>query len=526
MAIFYILSFPATILATILSFLLSVYYLQSRNSSSTKRERKVPEAGGAWPLIGHLHLFRGSKPLHIILGKMADKMGPIFKIKLGMHPTLVVSNWEMAKQCLTTNDQVFATRPKTLASVLVGYNRAMLPFSPYGPYWRQMRKIAILELLSNQRIQTQSRVRESEVRTFLKELYKFWDKNKNSQNKVLVEMVRWFGDMTLNLICEIIVGKSVGYVTTEGGGESKIWKQGLRDLFDLIGKFVAADAIPFLRWFDIGGFEKAMIKTAKELDLVAEGWLKEHKKKRASGFKQGEEHFMGLMLNILDHTQVAQGPHSDPINKAVSLSLILVASDTTAVTLNWALSLLVNNPNALKKAQDELDMHVGRERQIQESDIKNLEYLQAILKETLRLYPAGPLSLPHESTEDCTVGGYDIPAGTKLVINIWKIHHDPRVWENPFEFRPERFLTSHKDFDVRGQNFEFIPFGSGRRRCPGISFGLQVMQLTLANLLHSFDIETPSNEPVDMTENIGLTNLRATPLEILMHPRLPPHLYS
>ncbi|ESR44911.1 hypothetical protein CICLE_v10002486mg [Citrus x clementina] len=201
-------------------------------------------------------------------------------------------------------------------------------------------------------------------------------------------------------------------------------------------------------------------------------------------------------------------------------ALILGGTDTTMVTLTWALTLILNHGDVLKKAQDELDTHIGRERQVNESDTKKLVYLQAIVKETLRLYPATPLSVPHESIEDCTIAGYHVPAGTRLFVNIPKIQRDPNVWEKPNEFRPERFLTTHKDIDVRGQNFELIPFGSGRRGCPGISFALQVLLLTLASLLHGFEFATPGDEPLDMSEGVGLTNLKATPLQVLLTPRL------
>jgi cytochrome P450 len=207
-------------------------------------------------------------------------------------------------------------------------------------------------------------------------------------------------------------------------------------------------------------------------------------------------------------------------------NMISGGSDTTMVTLTWALSALLNNRHALSKAQEELDIHVGKERLVNEEDINELFYLQAIVKEALRLYPPGPLSGPRESTEDCTIGGYHVPKGTRLVVNLWKIQTDPVVWSDPLEFKPERFLTTHKDVDVKGQNFELIPFGSGRRACPGISFGLQMLQLTLASLIHAFDISTPSNAPVDMTATFGLTNIKSTPLEVVLKPRLPPNLYE
>jgi cytochrome P450 len=201
-------------------------------------------------------------------------------------------------------------------------------------------------------------------------------------------------------------------------------------------------------------------------------------------------------------------------------------SDTTMVTLTWALSALLNNRHALRKAQEEVDIHVGKERLVNEKDINKLSYLQAIVKEALRLYPPGPLSGPRESIEDCTIGGYHVPKGTRLVVNLWKIQTDPLVWSDPLEFKPERFLTTHENFDVKGQNFELIPFGAGRRACPGISFGLQMLHLTLASLIHAFDISTPSNAPVDMTATFGLTNVKSTPLEVVVKPRLPPNLYE
>nr|DAD24108.1 TPA_asm: hypothetical protein HUJ06_025571 [Nelumbo nucifera] len=180
----------------------------------------------------------------------------------------------------------------------------------------------------------------------------------------------------------------------------------------------------------------------------------------------------------------------------------------------------------MKKAQEELDIQVGRERIVEESDIENLKYLQAIIKETFRLYPAVPLSAPHISTEDCTVAGFYVPSGTRLVTNIWKIQRDPAVWMDPSNFNPERFLTRHTNLDVWGQHFELIPFGSGRRSCPGINLALRVVNLTLGRLLQGFEFATPSDAPVDMKEKAGLTNLKATPLQILLTPRFPSKFYG
>lgn len=205
--------------------------------------------------------------------------------------------------------------------------------------------------------------------------------------------------------------------------------------------------------------------------------------------------------------------------------LIVGGSDTTTVMLVWALCLLLNNRSVLKKAQEELDEQVGRERRVDESDIGNLIYLQAIVRETLRLYPAGPFAF-REFIEDCNVRGYHVARGTWLIVNLWKLHRDPDMWgEDVSEFKPERFLNRHRDVDVRGQDFELIPFGAGRRVCPGTNFGLHMLHLVLANLLQAFDLSTVSDEAVDMSESVGLTNSKATPLDVLIAPRLSPTLY-
>ncbi|XP_024027775.1 cytochrome P450 CYP82D47 [Morus notabilis] len=517
-------------ISTVLAASLFVYFLIKWRQKDSRRT--PPEAGGAWPIVGHLHLLAGSQAPHRTLGHMADKYGPIFSIKVGVHRALVVSSWEMAKEFLTTNDKVFANRSKGIASEILAYNYAMFGFSPYGSYWRQVRKIATLELLSNNRLEILSHVRESEVKTAIKGICELWVNNINNGNNngVELEMKKWFGDITLNVTFRMIVGKRYLEATSlsELGSDDRCRKT-LRDFFDLAATFVVSDALPYLRWLDLGGCEKAMKKASKELDQLAQRWLEEHKLKRVSGeVTKDDQDFMDVMLSILDGADQSgiASYDVDTITKAISLALILAGTDTTTATMIWAIALLLNNREALKKAQQELDQHVGKERQVKESDLKNLDYLQAILKETLRLFPAAPLSVPHESTEDCTVAGYHVPARTRLILNLSKLHLDPTVWHEPSEFRPERFLTTHQNVDVRGQNFELIPFGSGRRMCPGVSFALQVLQLTLATLLHGFEIATTSDEPVDMRETVGLTSIKTSPLDVLLIPRLPAEAYN
>lgn len=206
-------------------------------------------------------------------------------------------------------------------------------------------------------------------------------------------------------------------------------------------------------------------------------------------------------------------------------NLVVGGVDATFVTLTWALSPLVNHSEVLKRAQEELDLHIGRENWVEESDTKKLVYLQAIIMETMRLYPAGPL-IPREAIEDCRLAGYNLPKGTMLFLNFWRLHRDSRIWQEPDEFKPERFLTAHVDVDVRGQQFEYLPFSSGRRACPGISLAMRMLFLTLAHVLQGFNITTPTNEPVDMREGLSMTLPKLTPLEVILSPRLSDQLYG
>lgn len=208
--------------------------------------------------------------------------------------------------------------------------------------------------------------------------------------------------------------------------------------------------------------------------------------------------------------------------------IFAAGTDTSAITVEWALAELINHPNIMQKAIEEIDSVTGKTRLVEESDISNLPYLQSIVKETLRLHPTGPI-IARESNEDCTVNGYYIPAKTRLLVNVWAIGRDPNHWENPLEFYPERFLGNgiKSQMDVRGQYFEFLPFGSGRRGCPGTSLALQVVQTSLATMIQCFEWKLGNNKvqengKVDMEEGLGLTLPRANPLVCVPVVRLNP----
>ncbi|KAK1427367.1 hypothetical protein QVD17_16050 [Tagetes erecta] len=510
-----------------LSTLLIFYVIRRSKRKSTKNE--APEADGAWPIFGHLYILgRGHQLLHRTLGAMADKHGPAFNIRLGTRRALVVSSWEVAKECFTVNDKAVSSRPHTAAVKHMSYNGAMLSFAPYSPFWREMRKIVILELLSNCRIEMMKDVRSLEINFGIKELFRRWDEN--SKQPVVVALDKWLEQMMLSMIVMMVAGKRY---LGDGcdGEEAERCHKAIIEFFRLSGVFVVSDVIPSLRWLDLPGYEKQMKKTAKYFDIVLGGWLDEHRQKRKLDLERnrdGVKDFIDVLLSLEDEGKLSNMEHdSDTIIKATCLALILGGSDTTSVTLTWAISLLLNHPNVLKKLQHELDVHVGKERQVEESDIENLVYLQAVIKETLRLCPPGTLLVPREAQEDCTIAGYNVKVGTRLIINAWKLHRDASIWNDPYKYKPERFMgLDHEQVDVTGQKFFLLPFGSGRRSCPATTFSIHVLHLTLARLVHSFDLVQPEGLLVDMTEGPGLSTPKKKPLEVLLTPRLLSSVYG
>ena len=207
--------------------------------------------------------------------------------------------------------------------------------------------------------------------------------------------------------------------------------------------------------------------------------------------------------------------------------MITAGMDTSAISVEWAMAELVRNPRVQKKAQEELDLVIGMEDIVKETDFSRLPYLQCIVKEALRLHPPTPLMLPHKATEDVKIGGYNIPKGTVVHVNVWAIARDPTIWKDPLTFRPERFLE--EDVDIKGHDYRLLPFGAGRRVCPGAQLGLNLVELMLARLLHQFSWFPPEGlnvDDIDMTERPGVVTFMAKPLEAIPQPRLSTHLYA
>ncbi|XP_065873376.1 cytochrome P450 CYP82J17-like [Euphorbia lathyris] len=517
------MDFSSNVVAIIGAIALFLLYNLWRTKLNTKTKTSAPlppQVSGALPLIGNLHQLGEKRPLARILSSIADKYGSIFMLRFGAHRTVVISNHKIMKEFYTTNDKFCSSRPQSTVARILSYNFAAFGFSPYGATWRDLRKLAMTDLLSGHRIRLMKHVQLNEVRYFMKELFLQCKENGNSVN---VDMSELFESMVMNIITRMIAGKR--YCDRHNNGDVEKGRhigEIMKDFMLVAGAFVPSDMIPLLKWTECLGTVKNCKNIVKELDAIMESWIHEHEIKVNS---YDNKDFIDVLLSkAQDDAQFGNSRRT--VIKATAMSLILGGSDTTSITMTWLVAVLLNNKRVLQLAQEEIDEKVGRERNVEESDIEKLVYLNAIIKETLRLYPAGPLAVPREAMEDCTLYGYQIPKGTRILTNLWKLHRDPNIWDNPEEFRPERFLTSHVKLDYMGQNFEYVPFGSGRRSCPGLNFAMQVMHITIARFLQGFNLSTPNGEAVDMTESLSISLSKETPLHVIITPRLAPQLYE
>uniref|UniRef100_A0ACD5YEU5 Uncharacterized protein n=1 Tax=Avena sativa TaxID=4498 RepID=A0ACD5YEU5_AVESA len=509
-------SFLGIVVATVL-FLKAVLGRRSRKYN-------LPPGPKAWPIIGNLNLI-GTLP-HRSIHALAKQYGPLVQLQFGSFPVVVGSSVEMAKFFLKTHDVVFTDRPKTAAGKHTTYNYCDITWSPYGAYWRQARKMCLTELFSAKRLESYEYIRREEVLALLRDLHRGAATAGAGRALVLKD---YLSTVSLNVITRMVMGKK--YLEKEVRDESGAvittpdeFKWMIDELFLLNGVLNIGDSIPWLDWMDLQGYIKRMKKLSKMFDRFLEHVVEEHSERRRC---DGESFVAKDMVDVL--LQFASDPSLEvKLNregvKAFTQDLIAGGTESSAVTVEWALSELLKKPEVFAKATEELDSVIGRGRWVTEKDIPSLPYIEAIVKETMRLHPVAPMLVPRLSREDTSIGGYDIPAGTRVLVSVWSIGRDPELWDAPEEFMPERFLGSR--LDVKGQDYELLPFGSGRRMCPGYSLGLKVIQVSLANLLHGFTWRLPNGVELSMEEIFGLSTPRKFPLEAIVEPKLPAHLYA
>eukprot|EP00250_Pteridium_aquilinum_P012884 c21004_g1_i1 orf=84-1676(+) len=491
------------------------------------RTKHWPPGPPSLPLIGHLHLL-GELP-HQSLSRLAQSYGPLMGLRLGGIPTIVASSPAMAKEILQTHDLAFANRPRLAASVHVCFDCADVAFAPYGPYWKFLRQLYASELFSPKRLDAFRHVREEEVRVLTRSVL-----GDGRQGEEELELRPSLMMTSNNINCRMVMGKKITEVSATVGSDGADAKLDLLSLVEevvhLCGVFYVGDYMPWLAWLDPNGYLKRMKTTGRRVKAVLQDVINK-RRSESQGEKQGPQDLLDVLLAASqDKDRAAQ--ITDHNIMAAVLDIFAGGSDTSSVTVEWALANLINNPRIMQKVQEELDNVVGRERLVDESDISNLPFLGLVVKESMRLHPAAPLLIPHEAIQECQIGGYNIPAKSRAYVNTWAIGRDSSTWERPLEFWPERFGATN--FDLRGQNFELLPFGSGRRRCPGWALGLLNVHLMLATLAQGFtwSVESPSRPNdgshtpiIDMSERFGLTVSMSKPLCAFATPRLPLQLY-
>ncbi|CAH1446230.1 unnamed protein product [Lactuca virosa] len=465
---------------------------------SARAKSHLPPTPFPLPIIGHLHLLAPSP--HQAFHKLSVQHGPVFRFFLGSTPCVVAGSTETAKELFKTYNDAFLDRPHNSTLDYFTYGGRGFFFAPYGAYWKFMKKIVISELLNGKTLESLLPIRRDEVIRLLQVL---------SQSAKVGKSVELEGElikMTNNVISRMLMSKRC----SEEDDKAEDIREIITEIGELIGKFNLSDHIWFCKYLDLQRIGKRSLNIRRRFDALIENIMREHEEARKQDTGEMND-LLNILLHISEDETMDKKLTRENI-KAFILDVFGAGTDTSALTTEWALSELINHPNIMKKAVEEIDHVVGKNRLLQESDIPNLPYLQAIVKETLRLHPTVPM-IQRISTRDCIVGGYDIPAKTTIFFNVWGHGRDPTNWENPLEFRPERF--EGRKLDVRGQDFQLLPFGSGSRMCPGISLGLHVVHATLGSMIQCFEWKAGKEgnlTSVDMEEGIGITLPRANSL--------------
>uniref|UniRef100_A0A0D9XHU9 Cytochrome P450 n=1 Tax=Leersia perrieri TaxID=77586 RepID=A0A0D9XHU9_9ORYZ len=477
--------------------LLSVYLL-------AHSRRHLPPGPRPLPLIGSLHLL-GDQP-HRSLATLAKTYGPLMSLRLGAVTTVVVSSPAVAREFMQRHDAVFATR--STPDALRDHARNSVTWLPLGPTWRDLRKVMTTELFAPHRLDALRQLRQEKVAELVEHVARL------AREGEAVDVRRVASTTSLNLLSRTIFSRDL--TSLDDRGTSKEFEQLMADILEAIGRPNLSDFYPALAAVDLQGWRRWQSRLFARLHPLIDAEVDQRRKQRAgrqNGLKKDEADFLEVLLDLAARDdEKARGLDRDML-RAIFTDLFAAGSDTSSSTIEWAMAELLRSPLAMAKVCDELRRVIGSGRTIEESEISRLPYLQAVVKETLRLHPPGPLLLPRQATSTIQIMGYTIPKGAQVFINVWAMGQDKDTWPEPEKFMPERFIE--KPIDFKGGDFELIPFGAGRRICPGLPLAFRMVHVVLASLLIHFKWTLPvevERNGIDMKEKFGATVAKAIPL--------------
>ncbi|PIM98244.1 Cytochrome P450 CYP2 subfamily [Handroanthus impetiginosus] len=339
---------------------------------SKKHYNLPPSPAPALPILGHLHLLK--PPLHRTLRRFSQTHGPIFSLKFGVRNVVVVSSPKLVEECFTTNDIVFSNRPHTLVNEYIGYNHTTMAGAPYGHQWRSLRRLGAQEVLSPARLNAFSRIREEEMRRTLRSL------TTSGNEYTKVELRPKLFELIFNVTMRMLAGMKYS--------EKEELREKYREMVSGVLEYAKSsnteDVLPFLRWIDYRGLKKKLSDLGEKLDVIYQNMIEEHRQEKMNTI-------IGHLLSLQESDPEF---YTDQIIKGFITNMIIGSTDTTIVTIEWAMSLLLNHPDALQKAKVELDSQIGHHRLVEEQDLSKLHYLRSIIFETFRMFPATPLAVP------------------------------------------------------------------------------------------------------------------------------------
>ncbi|ESQ47874.1 hypothetical protein EUTSA_v10022051mg, partial [Eutrema salsugineum] len=457
-----------------------------------------PPSPPSLPIIGHLHLLL-SPLTHKSLQKLSFKYGPLLHLSIFSFPVLFVSSASVAYDIFRLHDANISFRgnPPIDESLLVGSSGFFT--APYGDYWKFMKKLMFTKLLGPQALERSRGIRADELERFYMSLLDKATKNES------VEISKEAMKLTNNIICKMIMGRSC----YEENGEAERVRDMVTESTALTMKIFVANLL-----------HRPLKKLAISLfnNEIMGRILEEHEEKLS---KYQDTDLMDELL-VAHRDENAEYKFSRNHIKSLFVDLFIAGTDTSRHATQWTMAEINNNPNVLDKLREEIDSVVGKTRLVQETDLPNLPYLQAIVKEGLRLHPPGAL-FTRTSREGCRIKGFYVPENTPLVVNAYAVMRDPDSWEDPNEFKPERFLASSRSGieDERDHTLKYIPFGSGRRGCPGSNLAYIFVGIAIGVMVQCFDWKIKGDK-VNMEEAPrALVLTMAHPLQCIPVARTP-----